>query len=75
MKYKMKYCMISIDAWKLAKNLYKLNETEKATFSSPTNVWSMPAASTIKPEEREFVVDSGASMHMVSKKDLNSADI
>ena len=27
------------------------------------------------PEEREFVVDSGASMHMVSKKDLNSAEL
>ena len=35
----------------------------------------LPAASTIKPEEREFVVDSGASMHMVSKKDLNSAEL
>ena len=34
----------------------------------------MPAASTINSEEREFVVDSGASMHMVSKKDLNSAE-
>ena len=28
---------------------------------------------TLKPEEREFVVDSGASMHMVSKKDLSKA--
>ena len=35
----------------------------------------MPAASTIKSEEREFVVDSGAIMHMVSKKDLNSAEL
>ena len=35
----------------------------------------MPAASTIKPEEREFVVDSGASKHMVSRKDLNSAEV
>ena len=32
-------------------------------------------ASTIKPEEREFVVDTGASMHMVSRKDLNYADL
>ena len=31
--------------------------------------------STLKPEEREFVVDSGASMHMISKKDLNSAEM
>ena len=28
-----------------------------------------------KLEERELVVDSGASMHMVSKKDLNSAEM
>ena len=35
----------------------------------------MPAASTINNEEREFVVDSGASMHMVSKKDLNRAEL
>ena len=33
------------------------------------------AASTKEPEEREFVVDSGACMHMVSKKDLNSAGL
>ena len=35
----------------------------------------MPAASTINHEERKFVVDSGASMHMVSKKDLDSAEL
>ena len=35
----------------------------------------MLAASTIKSEERQFVVDSGASMHMVSKRDLNSAGL
>ena len=35
----------------------------------------MPAASNIKQEESEFVVDSGASVHMVSKKDLNSAEL
>ena len=29
----------------------------------------------MKQEEREFVVDSGASMHMVSKRDLNSAEL
>ena len=31
--------------------------------------------STLKLEERKFVVDSGASMHMISKKDLNSAEM
>ena len=35
----------------------------------------MPAPSNLKPEEREFVVDSSASMHMISKKDLNSDEM
>ena len=35
----------------------------------------MPAASTVKSGEREFVVDSRASLHMVSKRDLNSAEL
>ena len=32
-------------------------------------------ASTLKPEEREFVVDSRASMHMISKEDLSDAEM
>ena len=28
-----------------------------------------------KSEERDFVVDSGSSMHMISKRDLNSAEL
>ena len=35
----------------------------------------VPAASTINPEEREFVVDSGANLHVVSRKDLDSAEL
>ena len=58
------------DAWRLAKNILK-----EKLFFSPTNEWSLPAPSTVKPEEREFVVDSGASMHMVSRKDLNFSRI
>ena len=34
----------------------------------------MPA-STLTPEEREIVVDSGASMHMISEKDLSDAEM
>ena len=56
-------------AWKLAKNVLKLKEHERATFFSPSENWCLPA-SNLKPEEREFVVDSGASMHMISKKGL-----
>ena len=60
---------------KFPKNIYKLNENDKATFFSPAEEWVLPAASTKEPEEREFVVDSGASMHMVNKRDLNSAEL
>ena len=35
----------------------------------------IPAASTKEPEESEFVVDSGSSMHIVSEKDLDSAEL
>ena len=48
-------------AWRLAKSVLKLKEHERATF--------------LKPEEREFVVDSGASMHMISQKDLSDAEM
>ena len=51
-------------AWRLAKNALKLKEQERATFFSPWENWCLPA-SNLKPEEREFVVDSGASMHML----------
>ena len=54
------------DAWKLAKNVHKLKETENYTSYSPSDEWVLPAASTIKPK---------ASMHVVSKKDLNSAEL
>ena len=52
----------------------KIKGEKKATFFSPSENRCLPA-STLKPEEREFVVDSGASMHMISKKDFNDADM
>ena len=52
----------------------KFKEKNKAIFFSPSENRCLPA-STLKPEEREFDVDSGASMHMISKKDLNSVEI
>ena len=63
------------DAWELAKKFYKLIKEDKATFLSPAEEWILPAASTTKPQEREFVVVSGARMHMVSRKDRNSAEL
>ena len=52
----------------------KLKEHQRATFFSSPENRCLPA-STLKPEEREFVVDSGASMHMISKKDLSNAEM
>ena len=54
-------------AWKLAKRVLKFKEHQRATFFSPSENRCLPA-STLKPEEREFVVDSGGSMRMISKK-------
>ena len=61
-------------AWRL-KNIPNPKEKHEAAFFSPSENWCLPAPSNLKPEEREFVVDSGASMHMISKKDLNSAEM
>ena len=52
----------------------KFKEHERATFFSPSENRCLPA-STLKPEEREFVVDSGASMQKISKKDLTDAEM
>ena len=57
-------------AWKLAKNVSKIKEHERATFFSPSDNRCLPA-STLKPEEREFVVDSGALMHMITLFEYN----
>ena len=38
-------------------------------------VKAMPAPSSKRPEEREFVVDSGASVHKMSKKELSSDEL
>ena len=64
------------DPWDLAKSRYKLKANDKATFFSPAEKLVLPSASAREPEERDsFVVDSGASMRMVSERDLNSAEL
>ena len=62
-------------AWNLAKNKNKLTEKEKAAFFFPAEDCVLAAASTEEPEEREFVVDSGVGMHMVTKRDVKSAEL
>ena len=62
-------------AWEMAKHIRKLDERDKATFYSLSGVWCPAEPSSTKPEERECVVDSGASMHMLSRQDLISAKL
>ena len=62
-------------ARRLAKHIVKLKEKDETAFFSLSENWCLTAPSTLKPEEREFVVDSRASMHMISKKDLNSVEL
>ena len=56
---------------KIERNL----DQNRAPFFSPSEVWCLPSPSSIKQEEREFVVDSGAPLHMLSRKDLNPAEL
>ena len=60
-------------AWRLAKKCYEI-KGEKQSSILLTSEKRCLLASNFKPEEREFVVDSGASMHMISKKDLSKAE-
>ena len=63
------------ESWDLAKHVHKLQARDKASFYSPADAEVMLAHSSKKPEEQEFVVDSGASAHMLSKKDSSSAEL
>ena len=59
----------SHSAWDLAKNCYKLKNADRTTLCSFTDyVKAMLAPTSTRPVERDFVVDSGASMHMMSKR-------
>ena len=62
-------------AWKMTRCVLKLMKKYKTTFFPPSENLCLSSPQTMKPEEKEFVVDSGASMHMISKKDLNSAEL
>ena len=59
----------------LGETIYKPKNVEKATFYSPIEIKATPALISKSPEEREIVVDSGAPMHMLSKRDLSSDEL
>ena len=54
--------------------MFKLKEHQRATFFTSPEKRCLPA-STLKLEEREFDVDSGASMYTISKKVLSKVEM
>ena len=58
----------------LAKHLYKSQADDKATFYSNVDIVA-PEVVSKSTGDRMFVVDLGASMHMLSKKDLCSDEL
>ena len=53
---------------------YQLKAENRASFYSLVEIKARVLVSR-NTEERMFVVDSGASMHMLSKKDLSSDEM
>ena len=62
-------------AWNLAKTYTSSKKKTRLHSTFPRRNGYSRLRQQKEPEEREFVVDSGASMHMVSEKDLNSAEL
>ena len=56
-------------AWKLAKNILQFKEKHKIAFFSPSKIGA--CVHQILNPRKEFVVDSGASVHMISEKIWN----
>ena len=61
--------------WNLARTYTSSKKKTRLHSIFPRRNGYSRLASTPESDEREFVVDSGASMHMVSKRDFNSAEL
>ena len=55
---------------RFGENGYKLKNSDKTTFYTPDEAKVVLASTSTKPEERKFVVDSGASMHTMSEQKI-----
>ena len=62
-------------AWNLAKQIHMLRNADNASFHTPVEARVVPAPTSKRPDEREFVVDSGATMCMLSKKNSSSGEM
>ena len=60
-------------AWNLVEDVYKLKKRSHNLLLA--EAWVVSAPSSTNPEERQFVIDSGASMHTLSKKDLSLGEL
>ena len=58
-----------------SENIYKLKNPRTKLSLSPIEARVMPAPTSKRPEGREFIVESGASMHMMRTKDLSSHEL
>ena len=58
-------------AWDLARKIFQLKAEDGATFYFPVEIKAQVLVSK-NTQERMFVVDSGASMHMLSNKEKSS---
>ena len=56
------------------KNIYKLKNSDKATLYSLVEARATPAPTSKSSEERDFVVDSGASLRKLLRGTENSAE-
>ena len=57
------------------RKLHKLQNNDKTTFYSPAETRAASVLISRNLEDRIFVVDSGVSMPMLSKKDLSSDEM
>ena len=63
------------EAWDLAKDVYKLQKTDKATFTLLLKTGQRQRPLQNLQRNGNFALDSGASVHMLSKKDFSSEEL
>ena len=63
------------DAWKMAQGNLKLKEKRTKPHSSRLRMFGVNLRHPERNQREEIVVDSGASIHMLSRKDLISAEL
>ena len=67
--------MLHEKAWQWYKQLYRIRgtylENEATFFKQKMENWRVASTLTVNPEERQFMIDSGVSVNMMSKMELS----